>query len=105
MAREPKEKPQTIITLNNSTASAGRDIIFGNVYNQDSPPINHALVLQRLQKSLRTRYQHYTHLERLFDNTKIPIADSFINLALIKETEHKEKEQDLARGSLEEKDN
>jgi HEAT repeat protein len=67
------------------------------------PPINYKLVLQRLQKSLCARYQQYTHLERLFDNNKVPIADSFINLALIKEAEYKAKEQDLACGSLEEK--
>jgi HEAT repeat protein len=104
MAMEPKGRPQPTINISNSTVLAGRDIIFGNVYNQDPPPIDHALVRQRLQKSLRIRYEHYTHLERLFDNTRIPIADSFINLALIKETEYKVKEQSLARDDLEEKD-
>jgi HEAT repeat protein len=59
----------------------------------------------RLQASLRAHYAEYHQLERLFDNRPAPIVDSFINLALIKETEHKQKEQGLGRGAnLEEKE-
>ncbi|MCD6040315.1 MAG: repeat protein, partial [Gammaproteobacteria bacterium] len=59
----------------------------------------------RLQTSLRAQYAHHDQLERLFDERKTPIVDSFINLALIKETEHKEKEKGLGHGAnLEEKD-
>jgi HEAT repeat protein len=59
----------------------------------------------RLQTSLRAQYAQYNHLERLFDERKTPIVDSFINLALIKETEYKKREQGLGGGAnLEEKD-
>jgi HEAT repeat protein len=95
------------INLGNARVSGYNVHIGHNIYQtapNSSPPIDHVLVLQRLQKSLRTRYQHYTRLERLFDNNQISIADSFINLALIKETEHKAKEQGLAHDHLEEKD-
>ncbi|MDF3055782.1 MAG: hypothetical protein K0Q74_1689 [Gammaproteobacteria bacterium] len=51
--------------------------------------------LQCLQARLREKYTQYDQLERLFDERKTPIVDSFINLALIKETEHKEKEKGL----------
>jgi hypothetical protein len=56
-------------------------------------------VLPRLQTSLRTEYEQYVHLERLFDDRKIPIIDSFINLALIKEAEYKQKEKGLDRSA------
>jgi adenylate kinase family enzyme len=60
---------------------------------------------QRLQNNLRAQYKEYGQLKRLFDGREIPIVDSFINLALIKETEHKEKEKGLGRGTnLEEKE-
>jgi HEAT repeat protein len=49
----------------------------------------------RLQTSLRTQYEQYGYLERLFDERETLIVDSFINLALIKEKEHKEKERNL----------
>jgi HEAT repeat protein len=50
----------------------------------------------RLQTSLRAQYAQYDQLERLFDGRKIPIADSFINLTLIRETEHTQKEKCLS---------
>jgi HEAT repeat protein len=52
----------------------------------------------RLQASLGAQYAQYDHLERLFEDRKTSIVDSFINLALIKEIEHKEKEEGLGRG-------
>ncbi len=62
---------------------------------------------QRLQTSLRAGYEPHRYLARLFDKreTDILIADSFINLALIKEKEHRKKEKSLGGGAnLEEKD-
>jgi HEAT repeat protein/tetratricopeptide (TPR) repeat protein len=53
------------------------------------------IVKLRLQTSLKLRYEQQNQLERLFDERKTPIVDSFINLALIKETEHKQKEKGL----------
>ncbi|MCD6040233.1 MAG: repeat protein, partial [Gammaproteobacteria bacterium] len=62
--------------------------------------------LLHLKTSLPAHYQRYHQLERLFDEGKTSIVDSFINLALIKETEHKQKEKRLDRGAnlVEEKD-
>jgi HEAT repeat protein/tetratricopeptide (TPR) repeat protein len=54
----------------------------------------------RLQDSLRIHYADYDQLERLFDERKTPIVDSFINLALISEKEYKQKEESLKEGAF-----